>query len=63
MCLGGGVPSTPAKEPEAPTAPTADLDQRNMRRKRQRAAGSTLLTGGQGVTSSAQTDQKTLLGG
>lgn len=63
MCMGGGSPRRPPKEPEAPVAPTADLEARDRSRSRQRrAARGTLLTGGQGVQNSAQTQQKTLLG-
>lgn len=62
MCMGGGSPKAPAREPEAPVAPTADLDQRARKDKQRRAAGGTLLTSGQGVTNGAQTEQKTLLG-
>jgi hypothetical protein len=62
MCSGGS-PRRPAKEPEAPVAPTADLEDRQRTRNRQRAAaGGTILTGGQGVTSAGTTEQKTLLG-
>jgi len=66
MCMGGGSPSKPAKLPEAPVMPTAlpgSLAGDDKRRRAAAGAGGTILTGPQGLTSSANTAQKTLLGG
>ncbi len=73
MCMGGGGAKTPEVKP-APTAPPivapidADADAKKAgdeeRRKRQAASGrsSTILTGGLGDVSTAETGRKKLLG-
>ncbi|EKG9183998.1 TPA: hypothetical protein RG855_001805 [Escherichia coli] len=66
MCMGSS-PSVPAT-PEVQAAPqeqdAAVVDARDEETRRRRAAGrsSTLLTGSQGDTSTANTSGKTLLG-
>lgn len=70
MC--GGTPSAPKPPPMLPAAPTpppvrTGEDQAGIDARRRRAASGTgltgsILTGAQGVQSSAATSQKTLLG-
>ncbi|MEW5560618.1 hypothetical protein AB1287_10265 [Enterobacter asburiae] len=67
MCMGGS-PSVPAA-PEVQAAPQeqdqAVIDSRDEEQRRRRAAAgqkSTMLTGAQGDTSTANTSGKTLLG-
>jgi hypothetical protein len=63
MC-GGGAPSAPAPAPPPPQQQdpgvVAARDAENLRRRQ--AAGTTILTGPQGVTAPATTAVKTLLG-
>ena len=68
MCMGSSSPSVPAT-PEVQAAPpeqdAAVVDARDEETRRRRAAAgrnSTLLTGSQGDTSTANTSGKTLLG-
>lgn len=67
MCGGGGRPKQAAKTPEAAQLPTQTSEERtsDRDRRRRRAGGGTsgtILTSSSGVDSTAQTDQKTLLG-
>lgn len=59
-------PRPAAQLPEAPTPPAQGTDQESRDRNRQRRAAAggsgTILTGSGGVTETAATQQKTLLG-
>ena len=66
MCGGGGGGYVPT-----PTTPTPSVQERdaqevessdNERRRKKRATSNTVLTGGQGLSTSATTTGKTLLG-
>jgi hypothetical protein len=70
MCLSStpSAPKPPPMLPEAPTAPDANASMTGVdedARRRRAAAGTgngTILTGSRGVTSTANTSSKTLLG-
>lgn len=69
MCMFGGTSKSPAvqmpKEPAQMRQPDGDAVRSTTSRRqtdRLRAAAPTVLTGGQGVMQSAQTEKKTLLG-
>lgn len=55
-------PKPPPQLPEAPQLPDLGTRLGTDKKGRRRAAASTILTGGQGVTAPATTGQKTLLG-
>jgi hypothetical protein len=70
MCVGGGsAPSPPPMLPQAPTAAPSPQGgagssfRKALQKKRGASFGGTLLTGPGGLTESANTQQKTLLGG
>ena len=68
MCIGGSpsAPEAPPRLPEAPVTPSPSIlsgEGADQRRKRAAAGVSgTILTGPRGVTESAKTGAKTLLG-
>jgi len=63
MCTAPDAPKPADKLPEAPQAPDEDLQiAGDERRKRLRRTSNTILTSPRGVTQSAQTSNKTLLG-
>lgn len=68
MCGGGGGGYVPTPTPTTPTPSVQERDAQevessdNERRRKKRATSNTVLTGGQGLTTSATTTGKTLLG-
>ena len=69
MCTSSKAPSPPPPAPQAPTpAPgtsgtIGESFQKAAQKRRGSTVGGTLLTGPQGLTTAATTQQKTLLGG